>query len=210
MTRTLFGWTYGLTLAALLVVVPFVYYRWQYDHSKRLRVVTPGRVYRSGQMTAEGVADAVRRLGIRTVVNLQNEAPDPLLDSGRRESELVRGEGVRFVFIDVDLLDPLDVPASRPSAVDAFLRVMDDPDNYPVLVHCRAGLHRTGVLIGVYRMEYERWSRDEAIRELKAHGFGNSQATSRNDYITQYLLIYQSRAANSSTVHPGSHMQARP
>ena len=70
-------WTCGLLIAALLVVVPFVHYRTAFEHSKRLREVTPGLFYRSGQLNAEGMADAVHRFGIRTVINLRDECADP-------------------------------------------------------------------------------------------------------------------------------------
>jgi protein tyrosine/serine phosphatase len=68
---------------------------------------------------------------------------------------------------------------------------MDDPAAYPVLIHCKAGLHRTGVMTAVYRMEYQNWTPTEAIREVKLNGFGDSACTSANDYITQYILTYQ-------------------
>jgi hypothetical protein len=83
------------------------------------------------------------------------------------------------------------VPQQRPRAIDRFLALMDDRDNYPVLIHCRAGLHRTGVMTAVYRMEYDGWSPQQAIRELKANGFGEWPCTPANDYITQYILTYQ-------------------
>jgi protein tyrosine/serine phosphatase len=70
---------------------------------------------------------------------------------------------------------------------------MDDSNNYPLLVHCRAGLHRTGVITAVYRMEYEGWSPTAALRELKAHGFGEFASSSANMYIQQYVLSYQPR-----------------
>ena len=47
-------WILGSTLAILLTVVPFIYYRISYTYQKRFRVVTPGRFYRSGCMTAAG------------------------------------------------------------------------------------------------------------------------------------------------------------
>src|SRR5687767_2421051 len=58
---TLLRWGLGLTIAALVTVVPYGYYRWEYTFSKRLRQVVPGRVYRSGQLTADGFAAAVNR-----------------------------------------------------------------------------------------------------------------------------------------------------
>jgi protein tyrosine phosphatase len=91
------------------------------------------------------------------------------------------------------LIDRKLVPAKRPATVDEFLKIMDDPTNHPVLIHCRAGLHRTGILAALYRMEYEGWPLDWALKELQENGFSTSQCTARNDYINQYLVIYQPR-----------------
>ena len=70
-------WLMGVALAAVLVAVPFVHFRAEYAHHKRLRVVAPDILYRSGQMTAEGVRYAVARYRFRTIINCQNEFPDP-------------------------------------------------------------------------------------------------------------------------------------
>src|SRR5205807_2661750 len=138
-----------------------VSFRYVYTFNKRLREVVPGRFYRSGQMTAPGFADAVARFHIRTIVNVQDDVPDPDLDrhfwggGTVKESELCRQLGVRYVQISPDLVPRRLVPEARPRAVAEFLAVMDEEGNYPVLLHCRAGLHRTGILAAVYRMEYQ-------------------------------------------------------
>ena len=51
--------------------------------------------------------------------------------------------------------------------------------------------HRTGVLVGLYRMEYEGWSKEEALAEVRDNGFGEFAATSANEYIQQYILNYR-------------------
>jgi protein tyrosine/serine phosphatase len=192
-------WIFGLTIAFLVGVVPVVYYRWSYTHAKRLREVEPGILYRSGQLTVSGFEEAIPRLGIRTIVNLQDEYADPDIREGyftratEKESELCRRLGVRYVFMPPALLHPREVRAHRPPTIDAFLKLMDDPSNYPVLVHCRAGLHRTGVLVAVYRMEYDHWGPSEAIREMLENGFGRFACDEANDYITQYILTYKPR-----------------
>src|SRR5437868_12779265 len=95
----LMRWTLAIILAAFLLTAPFVYYRASYTHGKRLRVVTAGKVYRSGQMTVEGFARAIAELGIRTVINAQDEYPDPNIEQGYldhhslKESELCRQMG---------------------------------------------------------------------------------------------------------------------
>jgi protein-tyrosine phosphatase len=107
-----------------------------------------------------------------------------------RESEVCRQLGVRFVQLAPDLVSRHD-KGQRPLAIDQFLAVMDREDSYPVLLHCKAGLHRTGVLAAVYRMEYQGWSAGDAYRELKGHGFGTWACTSANDYVFQYVLAYR-------------------
>lgn len=187
----------AILLAALTFAVPIAYYRLQYKHSKRFRVVTPGRVYRSGQLTAAALAEAIRQHGIRTVINVQNELPNPDL-GGIDEATWVQQLGAKYVFLDMDLIDRRRLPMERPAAIATFLQIMDDPANYPVLIHCRAGLHRTGTLVALYRLEYEGVSIHEALSDLIDHGFSPRQATARNDYIQQYLLTHLPRCRHKS------------
>jgi protein tyrosine phosphatase (PTP) superfamily phosphohydrolase (DUF442 family) len=188
----------GIVIVMLLILgLSFVFYRSVYAHNKRLRVVVPGKVYRSGQLTYEGFADAVKQHGFRTILNLQDDFPDPDIYlhfwtyDTIKESEMCARLGVRYVMISPDLVPHGDFPAARPEAVDQFLQLMDDPKNYPVLIHCKAGLHRTGCMAAIYRMEYENWTPREAYQELKGHGFGELMCDSANDYVTQYVLSYQ-------------------
>jgi tyrosine-protein phosphatase SIW14 len=196
-TVTRVRWLLALLVVAALVVTPILLHRHLYNQNRRLRVVTDGKVYRSGQMTAQGFTEAVRRHGIRTVMNLQDEYPDPdvrlsVWGSGTiKETELCRQLGVRYVHLPPKLIPRRELPQRRPETIDEFLTLMDDPDIYPVLLHCKAGLHRTGVLVAAYRMEYEGRTPREALRELRDNGFGLWASTAANDYIAQYLFSYR-------------------
>jgi protein-tyrosine phosphatase len=194
----------GILVLAFVAGV-YGYFRFAYGYHKRLRTVEPGRFYRSGQMTAAGFTDTVRQLGIRMIINVQDDYPDPdlqlhfLTSDTIKESELCRQLGVQYVWLAPDL-QPRDTPGGpRPKAIADFLALMDDPANYPVLLHCKAGLHRTGVLTAVWRMEYQGWSHAAAYRELKAHGFGEWAGTAANEYVAQYVLEYQPRRARPAT-----------
>jgi tyrosine-protein phosphatase SIW14 len=189
----------GTTLAVLVIGAPLMYQRYRLTTQKRLRAVVSGKLYRSGQMTEDGFEQAVRDLGIRTVINVQNEIPDPDLRrsflNGHTvsEQELCRRLGVRYVLLEPDLVPPSKVPPERPQVIEPFLALMDDPANYPILIHCKAGLHRTGVLVALYRMEYDGWTASAAIEELKDNGFGDAAATTANQYIKQYITTYPPR-----------------
>lgn len=192
-------WSVAAALVVVIVVAPIFYFRFVYDTYKRLRVVEPGRVYRSGQMTAEGFTDAAQRYGLRTIINVQDEYPDPNIDLSFwnkktiKESELCRQLGVRYVHLMPTLLPRHLIPEHRPPAIDQLLSVLDDESNYPLLIHCHAGLHRTGLLTAIYHMEYQRWSQSQAFLDMKEQGFGPWVCTSANDYVKQYVLTYRPR-----------------
>jgi hypothetical protein len=193
----LLRWLMALAILVLVTVAPVVRYRWVYRHEKRLREVNPGLVYRSGWMSATGFSEAIQRYGIRTVLNVMEDEPDPSLFESYfwggqvSESALCQELGVRYVWLTPDLAPADAVGVERPAAIDHFLHILDDPANYPVLLHCRAGLHRTGVFTAIYRMEYQGWSPLRAWHELKENGFGEFNCYADNPYITQYLLTYQ-------------------
>lgn len=186
-----------LLLAACAGAV-YAYYRAGYGHAKRLRAVTPGRFYRSGQLTAAGFEDAFEKFGIRTVVNLQEEARDPHLpadylgDATERESELCERLGVNYVSLDGGVLESSNT-TDEPKLLTDYYRVLDDESNYPILIHCKAGLHRTGFLTAIYRMDRERRPKADAVRELRGNGFGTFAATDANLYVKRYILDYQPR-----------------
>src|SRR5262249_47990886 len=194
------SWQIALVGACVLLFAAgtYFYFRATYSHNKRLRVIVPGRFYRSGQLTADGFTEAVTRLRIRTIINVQEDVPDPDLPQSYtdptsvKESDLGRALGVHYVWLSPDLVSRR-LAHPRPKVIDEFLAIMDDESTYPALIHCKAGLHRTGLLTAVYRMQYQRWSPQTALREMKANGFGEWAGTAANDYVPEYVLCYQGR-----------------
>jgi hypothetical protein len=88
---------------------------------------------------------------------------------------------------------------------------MDDPANYPVLLHCRAGLHRTGVLTAVYRMEYNHWSAGRAWQEMRDFGFGEMNCYADNVYIDQYICRYTPGLRQNATAQSqNGNVQGQP
>jgi tyrosine-protein phosphatase SIW14 len=203
----------ALGILALVTVVPIVRYRWVYTHSKRLREVTPGEFYRAGRMTGDGFAEALRRYKIRTVINLINEEADPLLRQSFlggqvRESDICKAQGVRYVSLPPDLLPPNSPPDERPASIETFLELLDERSNYPVLIHCRAGLHRTGVFTAIYRMEYQSWGRHRAWEELRRNGFGDCRCFADNAYVSQYVLNYRPGVRKAAARPPAAAVRA--
>lgn len=113
-------------------------------------------LYRGAQPDEEGMAE-LERLGIRTILNLRNHHTN--------EEEL---EGRRLKSMRVRM-SPTDV---RDEHVVAFLKIVTDPANLPVFVHCQYGSDRTGVICAAWRIVVQAWTKEEALREMQGGGFG--------------------------------------
>ena len=113
-------------------------------------------LYRGAQPTDEGMA-SLRKLGIKTVINLREENSD---------KGLANGADFKRVHIPLfALMNPTD------SEVRKFLQTVCDPQNRPVFVHCRAGADRTGTMCAIYRIVVQGWDKQSAVDEMTKGGF---------------------------------------
>jgi protein tyrosine phosphatase (PTP) superfamily phosphohydrolase (DUF442 family) len=163
--------TLGCLLAITLVGVPAAYINYRNGHIRNFRMVSKDVLYRSGQMSLEGLKSVIHDYGIKTVVTLRDAVNpgDPPPD--RVEEEYCEAQGLGYCRISPRTWWAPDGSIPAEEGVKRFRAVMDDPNNYPVLIHCFAGIHRTGAFCAVYRMEYEHWTNDQAIAELRACGY---------------------------------------
>ena len=111
-------------------------------------------LFRGAQPTREGF-ESLRAMGIRTIVNLRAYHTD------RRR---VRGIGLGYVHLFCRAWIPRD------RHVAAFLKILSDPANQPVFVHCLHGADRTGCMVAAYRMMEQGWHLHDAAAELRPFG----------------------------------------
>jgi tyrosine-protein phosphatase SIW14 len=182
-----------LILAVLGVVIagPLCYAVHRNTHMRNFAMVEEGVLYRSGQLTPDALDDVVRERNIRSLVTLRSSRIIGRLPPDTWEESYCEAHGIKHYRIVPRMWgadEKGEVPAEQ--AVQEFLKVMDDPANYPILVHCFAGTHRTGIMCAVFRMEYQHWSVDKAINELQFYGFEKSDLTPD---VEEYLRGYKPR-----------------
>lgn len=169
MNRILFG---AVILASAGAAVGLI----SRDHPSRRNwdhwdVVKPGILYRSGQLTSDQLAQAIKTYGIKTVVNFQ------LLDAKlSAERELTESLGAEFVNLPM----PGDGFGEEHQFREA-LEAMDDPDRRPVLVHCARGTCRTGASVALYRYERDGWTIKDVSAEMR-------RQTYRDGWLPGYVL----------------------
>ena len=116
---------------------------------KNLAVVSDA-LWRGAQPTAEGFLELKRR-GIKTIVNLR---------SAHSDRDLMAGTGLQYFEIPCHAWHPEEEDVLK------FLKIVGDPKNQPVYVHCAAGADRTGTMVAVYRMLEQGWTADNVAKEL--------------------------------------------
>jgi protein tyrosine/serine phosphatase len=164
-------WLFGFVLVAVLVGGPLGYLQYRKANFRNFRVVEPGVLYRSGQLSIPGLKRILNDYGVRTIVTLRDAYTAGKPPPDLAEEQFCQEQELNYVRITPLAWWSDDGPAPASEGVQRFLKVMDDPANYPVYLHCFAGTHRSGAYVAVYRMEYQHWSNAEALAELKANGY---------------------------------------
>jgi tyrosine-protein phosphatase SIW14 len=158
-------------LACVVVIVPPLYYRVSRDRDYRnVREVVPGVLYRCGQLTPDGFVRVVNEYRVGTVISLR----DTVSGNGhveQFEDTYSRANGIAFYRFSPKSWSAPDGEVPAAENVNRFLNLMTDPNTKkPVLVHCFAGIHRTGGHVAAYRMDQCGWSAQDAMTEMRSMG----------------------------------------
>jgi protein tyrosine/serine phosphatase len=129
-----------------------------------IRIANFGRInpnYYRGAQPQGGDYENLAALGVKTIINLTSDDADP------REKLMVERNGMKYLQIPMTTR----IPPTQ-AELTKFLSVVNDRASQPIYVHCVGGKHRTGVMTAVYRMTQDRWTADQAFREMKRYQFG--------------------------------------
>jgi tyrosine-protein phosphatase SIW14 len=140
--------------------------------------------FRGAQPKGRDYAD-LAALGVKTLIDLTSDDSDPA------EQGMSERAGMHYVHI------PMTTHVS-PTAeqLEQFMKIVSDPANQPVYVHCVGGRHRTGVMTAVYRMNHDSWTPDRAFSEMKNYKFG---ADFLHSEFKDFVYGYQAAAAAAAT-----------
>ena len=132
-------------------------------------------LFRGAQPRTEGI-DQLKKLGITTIVDLRGGNRD-LVEQERKQAESL---GIRFVNIPVSGWSP---PTN--DQVAQFLSLFSNKKE-KIFVHCRFGDDRTGVFVATYRMAFDRWPSQQAMKEMYFFGFNGFWHPAMKSYIRDF------------------------
>ncbi|HET8925977.1 MAG TPA: hypothetical protein VFN26_23535 [Candidatus Acidoferrum sp.] len=133
-------------------------------------------LYRGAQPHEEGLTE-LKKLGVTTIVDLRGENPDKT----KWERHLAESLGMRFVHIPVSGWSP-----PTDAQVAEFLSLFRNDPQQRIFVHCRFGDDRTGVFVATYRMAFEKWTPEEAMKEMYFFGFNGFWHPAMKSFIRDF------------------------
>ncbi len=126
--------------------------------------------YRGAMPTEEGLKQ-LKKLGIKTVINLQTFHSDRSKIEGKIPE-------LKYVHIVMQAWRTEDKDTVQ------FIKILKDKKNLPAFIHCFHGSDRTGMMNAIYRIFFQGWSKEKAIDEMRNGGFGfHSEFENLIDYL---------------------------
>jgi len=144
-------------------------------------------LYRGAQPKETGISE-LKLLGVTTIVDLRGEDQEKITWERKHTESL----GMRFVPIPVSGWSP---PTDE--QVVQFLSLFRGQPGQKVFVHCRFGDDRTGVFVATYRMAFEKWSAEHAMKEMYFFGFNGFWHPAMKSFIRDFPARLNSSSALS-------------
>ena len=153
-----------LVITILIFTIKYVY---DININHNFETISENKVYKSGVIPPNEIEDYVKKYHIKSIVDLRftgtgddinnPEIPTELL---AEKNAIAKIKGVNYFNNGSD-----QVPAQK--NLDMFFNIMDNPKNYPILIHCYHGVGRAEMYSAIYRIEYEGWDKDKARKNTR-------------------------------------------
>ena len=176
-------------LAVVLVLVGKYVYDMNINHN--FETITEEKVYKSGVIPPDQLKDYINKYHIKSIVDLRFPGTIDLVNNPEIPAELTAEKNAIEKIKGVNYFNNGSDQVPKLENLKTFFRIMDNPSNYPVLIHCYHGVGRAELYSAIYRIEYENFTNEEArngVRTLiKWSSFDDGKPKG------EYLKAYKSR-----------------
>ena len=151
-------WARALLLIALIPSLALGVFVLDLVVHHNFHVVSPGVMYRSGQMSGAAFTQTIREHGIKSIVNLRGAA----VGEGWYTAEISASAACGVQHFDFPLSATREL---KNEEMDEILALIDRAPK-PVLIHCKSGSDRTGLIGALYLYGVEGQSAQSAGHQL--------------------------------------------
>ena len=186
-----------LLILFIIGVGSFTY--WYNNINHAYRVITDGKVYKSGLIPPSELENYLIPNKIKTVVNLLDPGVQDKLNPAKQEEIDAEDKAIKEINkkynTNIKHINIASGQIPTKKTLEAFYKVIDDPKNYPFHIHCYHGTGRAVIYSAIYRMEKENWNNKKAqenTRLLKflvdspLHQSSFAKGRGKGDFILNY------------------------
>ncbi len=128
----------------------------------RLHAVVPGKIYISAMPSYTGLTIEQERLRFRTIINLFDESSTEASPYHEDEIRFVKEHNLRYLGSPSDGLE-------SDRFLDETLQLAQNPDAWPILIHCHGCMDRSPAWMGIYRFVVEGKPLAAIFAEIERH-----------------------------------------
>lgn len=156
----------GIVFGVLLIGVGKYVYDMNINHN--FETITEGKVYKSGVIPPNEIKDYVQKYHIKSIVDLRFPGTADLVNNPEIPEELTAEKEAVAKIPGVNYFNNGSDQVPNQKNLDTFFKIMDNPDNYPVLIHCYHGVGRAEMYSALYRIEYEGFTNEQARQGVRS------------------------------------------
>jgi protein tyrosine/serine phosphatase len=149
-------------IALVLVLLATIKYVYERHINHNFMTISEGKVYKSGVIPPNEIADYVNKYHIKSIVDLRFPGTGDDVNNPEIPAELLAEKNAIAKLTGVNYFNDGSDQVPNKKNLDLFFKIMDNKDNYPVLIHCYHGIGRAQLYSAIYRIEYEGWSNEKA------------------------------------------------
>lgn len=114
-------------------------------------------MYRGSRPRKQDYIYLKNKLGVKTILDLTDDPEDWCQEHAEKL-------GLRYINIPLS-----DKNYPTESQVTALEKTVMDKNLYPMFLHCEGGRHRSGSVVGIYRIKAYGWDINRVYKEMKEY-----------------------------------------
>lgn len=154
----------------LVIVIAAIFggkYYYDMNINHNFETITEGKVYKSGVIPPEELPEYIKEHQIKSVIDLRFPGTGDDVNNPEIPEELTAEKEAIAKMDGINYFNNGSDQVPQEHNLKMFFEIMDNPSNYPVLIHCYHGVGRAEMYSAIYRIEYEGMDPNEARQSTR-------------------------------------------
>jgi len=194
-----------LKIIGILLLFAIGYYVWHVHINFRFEEISKDKVYKSALIDPDKIDKFILKNDIKTVINLLDPGVQDALNPAQQKHIDAEDTAILKFNKEYDKnVSHINIPSGQvptKKTLNKFFEVLDNPESYPVLIHCYHGTGRAVIYSALYRVEYENWKNKDARDKTRVvvEGLGYRSSFSDGKSKGDFLMNYKPRSTGENS-----------